>query len=447
MRDFSKIPKFAGICTMEEACRVGIPVDDNVELLKRYNYIKTKLYDVMVKHMNRTPEWEVKLGMSLHIWLDAEHVSAIRQRVAEMREPPLHLDKVPDPRLEALMNEVIYAQSTIELLTGVYAVIRPALLAAYGEHLQRTNPLADHPTCRMLKWIAMEEETMIQWGQAALDALVATDEDRKAADEWKRHLSAYLQAAGGVSGKENHPDAPLPAPRATKPYEPDFVPKRDERFSDLLNSVLSADELYLDKTRDAKERTWALLYKRLREIDVPEMQCSIVAQTPGKPWEYYHDMGRQIWDEARHSMMGQVAFEQNGVDWTKLPIRINFSLELNTMLTPQERHAILYDIEFGLMPGNTGKKYEWETSKEAQYDLAVTFHDHDWADEVLHAQIGRKWIVSEIGGVQETIDVAKKAWKKLEENRPQYPADDPDWWKHFYDQVKDLDLTVHNNKR
>ncbi|MDQ6419709.1 hypothetical protein RB620_09735 [Paenibacillus sp. LHD-117] len=436
-----EIPKYAGVCKLEEACRIGLPIDDNVSILKRFNYIKSKLYDIMVKHMNRTPEWEVKGAMSLHIWLDAEHITSVRKRVSEMREPPLYLDKIPDPKLETLMNELIYSSTTVELLAGIYGVIRPSLLAAYKEHLQLTNPLVDYPTCRMLKMLALDEEDMIQWGQQALQAMVKTNQQLDEMNRWMNHVHAYLQDAEGITGRQVYVESvELPAPRAIKPFEADFVPRRDERFTDIYNSVLSADELYQDKSRDAKERVWALLYKRLREMDVPEMQCSIVAETKGKPWEYYHDMGRQIWDEARHSMMGQVAFEHMGIDWTKLPIRINFSYELNTMLTPQERHAILYDIEFGLMPGDTGKKYEWNISREAGYALATTFHDHDWADEVLHAQIGRKWIVKDVGGVQETLDMAKKAWKKLEDGRPAYPAEDPDWWQHFYDQVKDIEF-------
>ena len=33
-----------------------------------------------------------------------------------------------------------------------------------------------------------------------------------------------------------------------------------------------------------------MLFKRLREIDVPEMMASIIIETKGKPWGYYRDM-------------------------------------------------------------------------------------------------------------------------------------------------------------
>lgn len=446
MENIKQIPILASVCEVDEAFRTGMSIDENVMVLKRLNYIKTRLYEIMVSHMNRTPEWEVKGAMSLHIWLDAEHVSMIRKRVSEMREPPLYLDKIPDSKLGQLMDEVIYAETTIELLTGIYDVMRPALLEAYQDHLRLTNPLVDHPTCRMLRWMVLEEQEMIQWGKQALKAIVNTEEQRKEQEAWIKHLTPYIQQAKGVSGRVSCPDQlEILPPRAVKPYEPDFVPRRDERFSDLFNSVLTADEIYLEPSRDAKERVWALLYKRLREMDVPEMQCSIVAQTLGQPWEYYLDMGRQIWDEARHSMMGQTAFMHNRLDWTKLPIRVNFSYELNTMLTPDERHAILYDIEFGLMPGDTGKKYEWNIAKQSGYDLAVTFHDHDWADEVLHAQIGKKWIVKKLGGVKQTLELAKQARAKIKQNRKDYLNEDPDWWARFYDKVKDQDSNPSTN--
>ena len=130
-----------------------------------------------------------------------------------------------------------------------------------------------------------------------------------------------------------------------------------------------------------------MLFKRLREIDVPEMMASIIHETKGKPWGYYRDMSRQLWDEARHAMMGEVGFVALGVDWTRARITHNWSLRLNTECTPLERHAVLYFIEQGLMT-RTGKRYEWELGAESGIPLMATIQDYDWADEVLHAASG-----------------------------------------------------------
>jgi len=54
-------------------------------------------------------------------------------------------------------------------------------------------------------------------------------------------------------------------------------------------------------------------------------------------------MTRQLWDEARHAMMGEVGFADLGIDGPiKVMINHTWSLSLNTQLKPIERHAVLY---------------------------------------------------------------------------------------------------------
>src|SRR5689334_2959198 len=133
-RVVAAIPPLAGLATYEEAARAGYSVDQNVERMRRLNYVETRLHQIAVAFMNPTPEWEVKGALSLHLWLDAEHSQSLRDRVAELRRPPLYLDTVPDPRLEAWLAEAFRANGTLELLVGIYRVIRPALRAAYQRH-------------------------------------------------------------------------------------------------------------------------------------------------------------------------------------------------------------------------------------------------------------------------------------------------------------------------
>ncbi len=160
-------------------------------------------------------------------------------------------------------------------------------------------------------------------------------------------------------------------------------------------------------------KTLMMYYKRLREIDVPEMMASILAETPGKPWDYTVDMTRQLWDEARHAMMGEVGFVRAGIDWQKF-VRVNFtwSLALNTQLNPLERHAVLYFIEQGLMP-KTGKRFEWEIGVASGDRFSGMAQDYDWADEVLHARIGRDWYVKDMGDQRQAIEYGDKCWSRV----------------------------------
>ncbi|MBV9851247.1 MAG: hypothetical protein JO250_16375 [Armatimonadetes bacterium] len=439
------IPPLAGLATYEEAARVGLSVDENVDRMRRCNYVERRLYEISAAFLNPTPEWEVKTALSLHLWLDAEHGKALRERVAELRRPPLYLDAVPNPKLEALMEEALRAQGTLELLAGVFRVIRPALLRAYQQHLAETNPIFDHPTCRLLRIAIGEEEQMIGWGEQALATLATDPEGQEVCRRWEAHLQAYVQAAGGVSGREDVPSGlTLPAPRAAAPFVPSFDPQRDWRSGDIYNFCYRANDVYNDPEADLDERNLALMFKRFHEMDVPEMMASIILQTPGKPWEYYRDMARQVWDECRHALMGEVWFWKQGVDTSRYPNHVGWCMHLNLDRTALERHIILYAIEQGLMDGKVGKRFEWKIAQESGDPFATFLQDYDWADEVLHAQYGRRWLKPDAGDVKTILEKAREI-----ANRPApaidartRPENQTDWWPQMVRDVLGKESTA-----
>jgi hypothetical protein len=235
-------------------------------------------------------------------------------------------------------------------------------------------------------------------------------------------------------GREEVPaDLVLPAPRATEEFVPDVNPKRDWRSREIYNFHYRANDVYMDESADLDERTLALMFKRFHEMDVPEMMSSIILQTQGKPWEYYRDMARQLWDEARHAMMGEVWFAKYGVDWSRYPNHVGWSMHLNLDRTPLERHAILLYIEQSLMDRETGKRLEWLIAQRANDPLATYFQDYDWADEVLHAQIGRRWLKDDVGGTKAVLQMAGEVAQRPSPSMDQMRATTPqeDWWPRF----------------
>ena len=428
------IPPLAGLCTYDEAARLGYSVDETVRRLVRYAWIEKRLMACGLYWLNPTPDWEVKEALSLHLYLDADHAGLIRTRVSEMRNPPPRMDVPPDDRLDAFLDEVLRASDTLEKLVGVYGVLRPALLAAYRRHYDGANPLVDFPTRRLLRTLIAEEADAVAWGEAALAAVTETSGQRERAAAWAAHLTAYLQAAGGIAGDEAFAGE-LPAPRATAPYEPDYFPRRDGRFSKQGNFVFPPHEVARTDGVPADEKTLALMCKRTLEMDVPEAMARMIAEADCQPWQFYVDMARQLWDEARHAMMGSVYFEARGIDWRgEIPLHPGFAIRLNKHMTPLEAHAVLYTIEQSLMPADTGKKYEWATADEAHDPLAKLFQDFDWADEVLHVHIGRQWGLACSGLTRE--DFVKLGQRKAIESErvlANYadPAEQVNWWPDF----------------
>ena len=456
------VPSLAGLCSIQDAMKPGLSVEECVRRHKRYHYAFKRLHQIFTAHITNEPLYELKITFSLHTHLCAEHTAAVRKRVGEMREPPLGLEAMPDPNLEIFFDEILSAPTTEELVLGLYEKALPALKTALEHHLRDTNHLADQPSVRLCRFALLELDDMLNFGATTIANLI----DQKVRENhtaWLSLLDRALAAAGELDGtaqpsrithhasrqRENESGLIQPnaggvdenAPKisrhhSAKPYQYERVPKRDRRFPDPFNMGVNAEVFLYDKNFSPEPKTLMMFYKRLREVDVPEMMSSIITETPDKPWAYYRDMSRQLWDEARHAMMGEVGFANLGIDWpSKVMINHTWSLALNTQLKPIERHAVLYFIEQGLMP-KTGKRYEWEVGQASHNPLSALFQDYDWADEVLHARIGRDWYLKDFKNPQEAVRYGDACWSRVLMNwenwRNQGLTQHRNWWPDLY---------------
>src|SRR5271169_5397274 len=181
-RPYKNLPPLAGICTLADAMKPGLSVEQCVARLKRYHYTFKRLHQIFIARLTAEPIYELKMAFSLHAHLCAEHVAALRTRVGEMRQPPLGLEAVPDANLEIFLDEILAAPSTGELLLGLYGRAIPALSAALERHLADTNRLADHPTVRICKFALLELGEMSEFGARAMESLADAPCRERAAD-------------------------------------------------------------------------------------------------------------------------------------------------------------------------------------------------------------------------------------------------------------------------
>jgi hypothetical protein len=410
-QSYKGLPSLAGLCSMQDATPPGLSVEECVRRLKRYHYAFRRLSQIFVARITAEPILELKNAFSLHAHYCAEHATELRKRVSEMREPPLGLEAVPDENIEVLFDEILSAPTTEELILGLYEKAIPALTRVLERHVAATNRLADAPTVRVCRFALLELEDMEKFGVEAIRCLVPV-ERRREVTPWLRLLDQTLGAAGDLDGTQTVVEAKIQRVHSAKPYKYDPMPRRDERFPDPYNMGVNAEVFLYDEHFPPEPKTLMMFYKRIREIDVPEMMASIITETPDRPWSYYRDMIRQLWDEARHAMMGEVGFASLGIDWRKVMINFTWSMALNTQLKPLERHAVLYFIEQGLMPRN-GKRFEWEVGVASKNPLSATFQDYDWADEVLHARIGRDWYLKEFDDPREAVRYGDECWSRV----------------------------------
>lgn len=434
-RGYAGLPPLVGLHSMQEAVTKGITVAECVARLLRIHWSLKRLHSCFVERIAAMPVYELKMAFSLHALYCAEHVEEFARRVREMRQPPYGLEVSPDADLDRFFDEISAAPDVAALVLGLYSYAVPALTRALERLIADTNKLFDHPTYRICRLTLVEMQDVSQYGHEAVKCLVS-EEAKSSLAEWTTLLADLLKAAGDLDGTEARSTVELKPMFSVINRKYDATPRRDERFKDPYNMGVNAEALLFNPDVPPLPKSIMLYFKRMREIDVPEVMSSILSETSNKPWEYYRAMTRQLWDEARHAMMGETGFVSMGIDWTKIPFNFTWSLGLNTQLSPLERHAVLYTIEQGLMPKKTGKQYEWEVAVATSNRLTMLIQDYDWADEVLHAQIGREWLVKELGGQKAALDFGDRSWSRILIDwarwRDEGLTQHRNWWPEIY---------------
>jgi len=420
------IPPLAGIATYEEASRPGLGVDESVTRLRRLEYSLRRLHLLSALALPTVPEWEAKCGLGLHSWLDSEACGAVQARINELRHPSLRFHDSPDEALTTLFDELAEFQSTVELLAGL-DVVRADLVAAIDEYIAGANPLADFPSVFVLRRLRTEQADILEWTRAALAGLSEHYDEHPEA--WAAHVRDLLESpATSTAGLRC----------ATESRSRDVTPRRDSRFKDAFNTSAKIDTYFADRSRPADERAFALAYKRLREMDVPEWMGPILSSAANRPWEYHTDLSRQLWDETRHAMMGEVVLHSHGVPHYAFPVPITGAEALNLEFEPREAHLILWGVEQSLMPADTGKRFEFEVVREHGDPLISTFQDFDWADEVVHVKIGGRWIASEYGDTVEARAAAACIGERWEQVMTALDArsEQSEWWPAFVEAMR-----------
>jgi hypothetical protein len=386
----------------------GLSVDESARRLARYAAVERQLMRIGAGHIQGTPEWDLKHAQARHLWEDAEHADWLIKRLPQLRANYAALDREMREPLGTFLEEALRCRTSVEYLTGVYGLVKPALLRAYRRYQAEASPLADEPTLRLLRMIVAEEEAHVAWGADALAELTATPERRAESEAWRAHLEAYLAAAGDLDGDAAGPEAPLPAPRSAEPFRVAREAAREPRFQTRVPKGWDPGT-----GEPVRDKLLELMWVRAMEVTVHEVVGTIMIEWDDLPWAAQHDLARHLWDEARHALVGQVALAEEGVPLEQPPMWIGYALH-QMALSPRDRYGHLVFGEMSAMKRPEPSKrasYEW-CRDVARHPLMTLFQDWDWADEVLHAHYGRKWFVDyAFGGDRKAADaVGQMTW-------------------------------------
>lgn len=194
--------------------RVGgaFSVTENARRLIHYRYSEIASMDAALGWVATMASPKIKVALAEHGYQCALHADWLGRRLPELRiyenidmtlPPGLRVADVRRPPNEEFAQFVGAMQDQDDellRLVGLYRVLKPHLAVYYRHHAEVTDQICDSPTVRMLRFILVEEEEHIRWGQAIYEELANTPALRRRALEWQSYLEEILVGAGGVTG-------------------------------------------------------------------------------------------------------------------------------------------------------------------------------------------------------------------------------------------------------
>lgn len=375
-----------------------IDFETNKRLLNRYRFIEYETLRILAGWLPATAKMELKLAMGRLLWEDSQHVQHLYQRLREIQTPAFRPPE--DDALELLMAEAIHAPNELDLLAGIFRVIKPALAAAYRWHINQTFANPDAPTLYAFKHILLDEDDQVQWAEDALAG--------HPVGEWEEYIAKLLAAAGGITGRQERKAAPTP-PASRRPFVAPRQAARDERFQ-LVNR--KAGQVIRDQNITTRRQLEFESYSQ--EMLAAETVALVIYLSTQMPWEFTYDSARHLYDETRHCKLGIEWMAQHGLDYTTVPQntliyawRSQYDAALQyTMLTMgNEVHAFPY-------------RHESIKAYQAYNDqLSIQYINYDMADERTHVAYGKKWIPELLKAegitqpVEQFVEEAVKRWE------------------------------------
>ncbi len=385
-----------------------ISIEQNVEYLKRYAFFERACMRTLAGWLPGVPEWEAKNEIGLHISETADAVDALYQRLRELRcyQPERDIS----PLLPEVAKALDEAQNSAEVIAAVYLVVKKGLLEAYHRHPETTWSEFDKPTVKITEQLLPALERQVAWAEQFFPTISANYPGWEA---WRDFVAGLIASDGGITGAQT----PSAAPERPAGHELLLPWKTCQRMPDWPIFDPNAD-LQPDREREPEAyRLWRFKHY-VNEMTASETLGSILWMLPEMPWEFQHNAARHLWDEIRHSQLGQTRVQQLGLKVSEVPQVVQI---YNVMMTlpPVDQYALLTTvIEPNGMPEKTTNREHWEQIDDEISAAAVSY---DWSDENFHVRWGKKWtpVMLQVYGYKETpeeIHDRMEAW--LVENTP-----------------------------
>ncbi len=363
-------------------------VEENGRRLMRFFYFERRLAQGLGSWTLTIPDFEVKIETGRHLFWHMDAARKLRERLTEQEARKAAIDGFRDAEIDRLVDEMLSADDTPELLVGVHQVVGRALEVAYRHHIDDTCPVTDAPTARVLRTILLDYELMLEWAEQAIAAYVEGGVEEGRLERWRWHLARLLAGIGGVTGADERSAPPTPLRVDARPYERGTVPCRDGRFETFRNTgdynVADVQPRYEPGSyEDARLR---FIRTQRDEVDAIEAFGTFLWDIRFRDFDAEYDLSRITWDEARHTEIGHKSLLTDGYDPFEIPNRLTSS----TCRGPMEPAYAMAEINlFGEVGVIKTINELVDQARQHHDDLLTHISDFVRADERTHVRKGQ----------------------------------------------------------
>ena len=165
-QSYKGLPQLAGLCTVEEAAKPGLSVEECVRRLKRFHYAFKRLHEILTARITAEPIYELKTGFAHHAYLCAEHVDgAAHAHRRDARAAAGAGGRAAPGAGGVLRRDPRGADDGGAAGRRLRLALSALWTTRSSSTMADTNPLTDAPSRRVLRFARLELDDMIEFGR------------------------------------------------------------------------------------------------------------------------------------------------------------------------------------------------------------------------------------------------------------------------------------------
>ena len=366
-------------------------------LLSNWRYLEYSVLRIIAGWGRSAGDWEDKLAVCHHTWLQAEIVDRLRKRIDMF--PGGRPDGAVHPVFERIVNAVLLAPSFADAMAGVHTVLNPMLEQAYGEYLIAGHPVHDMPTHQLLREVLAIKQQQHDWYDG-----FAKRYPHKIDPGYLRKIQDELLAVNGRFSGVIEPGAfAAKACGVGTGFQVVATPGRVKDWDKAPNVI----PLLITKWNHSIEaRRLFFMIGYCWEMGVAEQQLRWIYNADFMPFEFIHAESRHMWDESRHGDSGYHRLKDFGLDFEHFGYSSYGEKREGTLpgMTPKDVYEAFYGVTQIAETGYFAtKRYCLEDFATHGDDASAEMMQFDIIDETSHVEYGRIWLeeIAKKAGVTE----------------------------------------------